>query len=57
MKAFDLVHWGHLFNVLEAMGFPVMFLSWLKACVHSAAYSISLNGGLHGFFPAKKGMI
>ncbi|CAN1840218.1 LINE-1 retrotransposable element ORF2 protein [Linum perenne] len=56
MKAFDSVHWGYLFNILEAMGFPSLFLSWLKACVYSAAYSISINGGLHGFFSAKKGV-
>ncbi|CAN1345714.1 Transposon TX1 uncharacterized 149 kDa protein [Linum perenne] len=56
MKAFDSVHWGFLFNVLTAMKFPVQFISWLSSCVRSASYSISLNGGIHGFFPAKKGV-
>ncbi|CAN1261908.1 LINE-1 retrotransposable element ORF2 protein [Linum perenne] len=56
MKAFDSVHWGYLFNILEAMDFPAHFTGWLKSCVFSASYSISLNGGIHGFFPAKKGV-
>ncbi|CAN1293082.1 LINE-1 retrotransposable element ORF2 protein [Linum perenne] len=56
MKAFDSVHWGYLFNMLFAMGFPDKFIGWLRACVVTASYSVSVNGGLHGFFPAKKGV-
>ncbi|CAN1293028.1 LINE-1 retrotransposable element ORF2 protein [Linum perenne] len=56
MKAFDSVHWGYLFNMLAAMGFPDMYLNWLRACVQTISYSVSVNGGLHGFFPAKKGV-
>ncbi|CAN1304339.1 Transposon TX1 uncharacterized 149 kDa protein [Linum perenne] len=56
IKAFDSVSWDYLLNMLIAMRFPLRFIGWLKSCIYTASYSISLNGGLHGFFPAKKGV-
>ncbi|CAN1131583.1 hypothetical protein LINPERPRIM_LOCUS13894 [Linum perenne] len=40
MKAFDSVHWGYLFNILEAVGFLVMFLSWLAFIQQPIAYHL-----------------
>ncbi|CAN1278623.1 Putative ribonuclease H protein At1g65750 [Linum perenne] len=37
------------------MGFTDKFIGWLRACVVTASYSVFVNGGLHGFFPTKKG--
>ncbi|XP_039046690.1 uncharacterized protein LOC120186944 [Hibiscus syriacus] len=32
-KAFDFVNWEFFMDVLEAMGLPLKFCSWIKACV------------------------
>ncbi|CAI0430886.1 unnamed protein product, partial [Linum tenue] len=36
--------------------FPEKFLNWIKCCVQTAHYSINVNGGLCGFFRARKGV-
>ncbi|CAL1378125.1 unnamed protein product [Linum trigynum] len=38
------------------MGFPAVFIEWIKGCLGSAFFSISLHGSLFGFFQAKKGV-
>ncbi|GAB2288598.1 hypothetical protein Dimus_038007 [Dionaea muscipula] len=46
---------GHSYEVcLLTLDFPSQFVNWLMACVSTVAFSISLNGQLHGFFPAMK---
>ncbi|CAN1841986.1 LINE-1 retrotransposable element ORF2 protein [Linum perenne] len=56
MKAFDSVDWHFLFSVLRAMRFPAQFITWVEVCLSSAMFSVSINGGLCGFFQAKKGL-
>ena len=56
MKAYDNVRWEFLFDVLEAMGFPSIFIVWIKACVTSPSYSICINGELNGYFMGQKGL-
>ncbi|XP_039010133.1 uncharacterized protein LOC120138792 [Hibiscus syriacus] len=55
-KAFDSVCWGFLLNVLEALGLPFIFCGWIKACVTSPRYYISLNGSLVGYFLGARGV-
>lgn len=55
-KAYDNVHWGFLDNVLQAMELPDIFRDWIRECVTSTSFSISINGELAGFFPGKKGL-
>ena len=55
-KAFDSVNWGFLFTVLHRMGFPVVFITWIKACVQSCMISVKINGSLEGFFKAAAGL-
>lgn len=43
-KAFDCVSWSFLMWVMEQMGFPPTWVSWISSCVSSAAASILLNG-------------
>ncbi|XP_059639650.1 uncharacterized protein LOC132282031 [Cornus florida] len=50
MKAFDSVGWEFLLNSLILFGFPSLFLGWIKACITSPAFTISVNGEFQGIF-------
>ncbi|KAE8660212.1 Bidirectional sugar transporter SWEET16 [Hibiscus syriacus] len=56
-KAFDYVDWKFLLIVMEALDMPERMIAWIKECITTASYSVSLNGGLildkaieHGVF-------
>ncbi|XP_039057416.1 uncharacterized protein LOC120200719 [Hibiscus syriacus] len=42
-KAFDSVSWEFLLNVLAAMRLPDIFYNWIKACITTPMFSLSLN--------------
>lgn len=50
MKAYDSVHWGFVFDLLVAIGTPHLFVKLVKECVSTAKFSVSINGGLEGYF-------
>ncbi|KAG5524001.1 hypothetical protein RHGRI_030865 [Rhododendron griersonianum] len=56
MKAYDSVDWNFLLDTMDAMGFPSLFIGWVKECVTTPMYSAMLNGGLVGYFPGAKGL-
>ncbi|XP_043697391.1 secreted RxLR effector protein 78-like [Telopea speciosissima] len=43
-KAYDSLSRKFLFEIMERMGFPSMFIRWVKACVDTPCFSILLNG-------------
>ncbi|KAA0062333.1 putative reverse transcriptase [Cucumis melo var. makuwa] len=45
-----------LFGLLIAIGTPLKFVSWIRACVTSPMFSIMINGSLEGFFHGRKGV-
>ena len=49
-KAFDSVKWDFILSCLEALNLPLDFIKWIKECLSSAAFSVGINGSLHGFF-------
>ncbi|CAA7020347.1 unnamed protein product [Microthlaspi erraticum] len=55
-KAFDSVRWDFLLNVLEAYQIPSVFLNWVKCCVCSPSFSVSMNGVTSGYFKGKSGL-
>ncbi|XP_048592235.1 uncharacterized protein LOC125576362 [Brassica napus] len=55
-KAFDTVKWSFITSVLKAMGLPVQFVHWIGLCISTAAFSISVNGSLEGFFTSARGI-
>lgn len=55
-KAYDNVDWRFMFNILVAFDLPAQFIGWIKECITSTSFSVSLNGELVGFFLGKKGL-
>lgn len=55
-KAYDSVNWEFLDDVLRGLNFPEHFCGWIRECVLTTAYSISLNGEIQGFFPGMQGL-
>ena len=55
-KAFDTVRWDYILAGLEAIGIPQQMIHWIRICISSAHYSVNLNGELHGFFKASRGI-
>ena len=55
-KAFDTVKWYFLTYVLQDMGLPLQFILWIRVCISTAAFSVSVNGSLEGFFTNARGI-
>ncbi|XP_073267824.1 uncharacterized protein [Populus alba] len=55
-KAFDLVQWPFLRQLLLLLGFPSRFVQLVMQCVETASYSVAVNGSIYGFFPGKNGV-
>lgn len=55
-KAYDSISWEFLHSVLLGLRFPLMFVKWIMECVTTTSFSISINGGIHGFFKGKRGL-
>ncbi|KAG9442213.1 hypothetical protein H6P81_018067 [Aristolochia fimbriata] len=55
-KAFDRVDWNFLDAMMQQMGFRNRWRTWMRSCVSSAAYSISVNGGTFGYFRGSRGL-
>lgn len=49
-KAFDPLNWDFLFISLTSLGFPSLYLSWLRACVCTPSFYVGYNGTIKGFF-------
>ncbi|XP_070026137.1 uncharacterized protein [Nicotiana sylvestris] len=55
-KAYDSVEWVYLEQMLDEMGFPRQFISWVLECVTTVNYSILVNGKTTVPFNAAKGL-
>lgn len=55
-KAFDIIQWSFLRNVLMLLGFLTCFVDLVMQCVETTSYSISVNGDLFGFFHGQCGV-
>ncbi|KAL0432996.1 UNVERIFIED_CONTAM: hypothetical protein Slati_2633900 [Sesamum latifolium] len=55
-KAYDTLDWDFVSVSLRLFGFPERMIGWIQECLSTAAYSISLNGELHGFFKGAQGL-
>lgn len=55
-KAFDTVSWSFIEDTLRAMNYPDLFVTWIMRCIDTAAFSVSVNGELEGFFTSSRGV-
>ena len=55
-KAFDSLWWEFLLDLLHKMGFPCLFVDWIKSCIISPKFSININGEPVGFFSSTRGL-
>ena len=56
LKAYDMVKWSFLLDLLYKMGFPSRFIEWIRECITTPKFSININGELIGFFGATRGL-
>ena len=55
-KAYDSVNWDFLFGLLIAIGTPLKFVSWIRACITSPMFSIMIDGYFEVFLHGRKGL-
>ena len=55
-KAFDSLDWKFIDDVLVALQVPDIFIQWILSCITSPMFSISINGGLAGYFKGARGV-
>ena len=55
-KAFDSLNWKFILDVLAALKFPAPFINWTRICLTGSRFSISINGGLVGYFKGARGV-
>ena len=55
-RVFDTVRWDFLLDLMDILGFPPLFVSWIRACISTPKFSININGELAGFFGSLRGI-
>ncbi|KAJ9561653.1 hypothetical protein OSB04_006813 [Centaurea solstitialis] len=55
-KAYDMVDWRYLINILRGFGFHPVMIKWIEEMVTTPSFSVSLNGETHGFFHGRRGI-
>ncbi|KAJ9542372.1 hypothetical protein OSB04_028878 [Centaurea solstitialis] len=55
-KAYDMVDWNYLLNMLTGFGFHSILIAWIKELITMPTYFVSINGKAKGFFKAARGI-
>lgn len=55
-KAYDSISWDFLLEVLWGLKFHPCFIHWVMTCITSPSFSLSINGGVHGFIKGRRGL-
>lgn len=49
-KAYDMVIWKIIEEILDGYGFPRKFVQLIMKCVTTTKFSVKVNGEGHGYF-------
>lgn len=55
-KAYDTVRWKFLYSLIRIMGFPDLWVRWIKECLESASVSVVVNDSQTKKFNMKRGL-
>ncbi|XP_059281002.1 secreted RxLR effector protein 78-like [Lycium ferocissimum] len=55
-EAYDSIEWVYLKQVMEELGFPTKYTTWVLECVSTVSYSIIINGEPTLPFEAARGL-
>lgn len=55
-KAFDTLSWDFLLSCLKGFDLPETFVSWVRSCVCTPAFTVGYNGRVNGFFKGTRGL-
>ncbi|GKC82432.1 RNA-directed DNA polymerase, eukaryota, reverse transcriptase zinc-binding domain protein [Tanacetum coccineum] len=55
-KAYDIINWDFLEQLLRKFGFHEKMIQWIVLCIRSVKFSINVNGENCGFFKRGRGL-
>ncbi|XP_042484552.1 secreted RxLR effector protein 78-like [Macadamia integrifolia] len=55
-KAYDALSRKFLLEIMRRMGFPPIFMNWIKACVTTPTFLILVNESPVGYFMGERGI-
>lgn len=55
-KAFDSIDRSYILHILNCMGFPSKWISWIRECITTPMISVLVNGSPNGFFKTSRGI-
>ncbi|KAL5543968.1 hypothetical protein UlMin_007752 [Ulmus minor] len=55
-KAYDRMNWSFIWSVLEAFGFHVRWINWVRTCCSSVAMNVMINGAVFQSFRPARGL-
>lgn len=56
VKAFDLVSWEFLLELLKARGFGVRWMAWIEKILSSTKANVMINGSPNGYIHYHRGL-
>ncbi|XP_019266923.1 PREDICTED: uncharacterized protein LOC109244316 [Nicotiana attenuata] len=55
-KAYDMVRWEFLEEVLRGYGFPMPFIQLIMVCVRTTKFTVKVNGAGYRYFKGRRGL-